>query len=658
MLPTWNGFNSLLLECLIERLTEYSRKGHTEGLLEGFRARRDLTGFFAPDFQAQLMEEEIGADYFDVWQSLDTGVCGPVHTALAELAARGRLAAIITTNFDRLIETAFEKQGQPFRVLHDAASFEKLVTALQDKPTPLPIIKIHGSIEDTASLVDTLRQRLAGRPAALNESLQLLLRKHAWLYLGFSGADFSYEPHYLGVLDAAPDAKGFVFLSRPGSKVQPGVQQIAEAYGAIKASIVEGDLSNWLTHAFQLPASAASPPTDDPTAAVKERIRAWVDTLGPMAVVNIVCAMLKSAGAEHAAFWLMRKTWKTYRTTEDTEGKSYWRYQYNYGMSLLDVGLITNPVALADDKSNFWEWKTHADQNAFEFLGRSYMQGKLLTGGAYLASLMAYRGQIGHAIALAYEVSDEAHKKEAWLESFDIAIACSVIYDIAQLFSAPARELIWLIAKAKELGDEPRRALMLAQLGRLLTYTRHFPEADTNLREAERIGRRLDLKKVLVATRAARGLWLADSKTSLTEGVETLKTLADEMRAFDDQALVTKVDLGSPDMKSTALSGRQPLRCRVLMDLTRAAYFADNADLVNSSLDQLDELTVEHFPGYIPEYYLLHAQCLSGQGPPELIADLLRRAREVGRSCGNPSIDGIVDYAQKKLGVSAAAADD
>jgi hypothetical protein len=50
-----------------------------------FRERRDRTDFLAPDFQAQLMEEEVGTDYFNVWQSLETSVFGPAHANLDEL---------------------------------------------------------------------------------------------------------------------------------------------------------------------------------------------------------------------------------------------------------------------------------------------------------------------------------------------------------------------------------------------------------------------------------------------------------------------------------------------------------------------------------------------------------------------------------------------
>ena len=157
--------------------------------------------------------------------------------------------------------------------------------------------------------------------------------------------------------------------------------------------------------------------------------------------------MLKSAGLEHEAFWLLRKTFRSYRTPDDREAKSYQRYNYNYGVSLLESGLISNPIIQAEDNSNLLEWKTHADQNAFEFLARSYMEGHLLVAGGQLASVMAYRGEVGRAIDLTAEmtgaaltaaVTDGAVRPQAWLDVCDIAIASVVIYDIVQSYTEPA----------------------------------------------------------------------------------------------------------------------------------------------------------------------------------------------------------------------------
>jgi hypothetical protein len=88
---------------------------------------------------------------------------------------------------------------------------------------------------------------------------------------------------------------------------------------------------------------------------VKPKVRRWVDGLGPVAVVNILCSLLKTAGMEADAHWLLRKPWKSYRTPDDTRGPSYARYNYNYGLSLLESGFLSNPIPLAPDGSNLPE---------------------------------------------------------------------------------------------------------------------------------------------------------------------------------------------------------------------------------------------------------------------------------------------------------------
>ncbi len=643
-LPTWNGFNNLALETLLDVLNEYTEgREHTEHILARLRERRDKTMFFAPDFQAQLMEDEIGSRYFSIWQSIDTDTYGPAHAGLAELAGRGQLAAIVTTNFDRLIELALRARGQDYRVYHDIAGFAERA---KSDGGPLPVVKIHGSIEDSASLVDTLRQRVAGRPAALQALLQSLLRRHPWLFVGFSGADFSYDPHYLGILDSAPEAKGFVFLTRPGKEVQPGVRQIADAYRPAKAAIVEGEIVEWLQTEFALPpvqSSDASAASTDPTPAIRKRIRDWAADLGPMSVVNIVYAMLRSAGYERDAFGLMRDVWKRFRTADDTESKAYHRYNYNYGVSLLDVGWISNPVALAKDGSNVMDWKTHADDNGFEYLARSYTEGKLLASGGVLASLMAYRGEVGRALALAREVTDVAFKQEAWLDLCDIAVASMTIYDIVHIFGPGAQQLLLCAQKAKTLGDEPRRAALLARAGRLLTYSKKFSEAEAALNEAQAIATRLDLQRLLLTIRAARALWQAESGASTQEAQRELLDVVEIMHAVDSVPLVTKVD--ALTSTSTVQYGRRPELCRILLDLVFVAIANGDGKVVNTTLDELDELTTGYFPGYLVDYYVTYAGALRrAEGDNEArAADLMQRALEFGKKSGNP-------WAQQVLG--------
>ena len=657
-LPTWTQFNNMLLECLCERLAEYSRNRQpTDAMISLFRTRRDETHFFTPDFQAQLMEEEVGSDYFRVWQSLETDVYGPVHEGLAELASQGRLAAIITTNFDRLIETALLERGKAFQVFYDKKTFEALEVLGDEKNAVLPVIKIHGSIEDAESLIDTLRQRVVGRPESLMKVLQVLLRKYPWLYLGFSGADFSYDPHYLGILDSAVDAKGFVFLARQGMKVQEGVSRLAQVYGMEKASIIYGDLSHWLSQAFKLSALKSASvdaiaTENDIVLRVRNKMQQWTKDLGSMAVVNILQSMLKSSGMETQSLWLLRKTWKSYRMPDDTKGPSYDRYNFNYGMSLLEAGFIRNPISLAEDMNNLIEWQKHADQNAYEFFARSYTSGKLLVAGAQLASVLAYRGEVGKAIALTSTVTDEALARNNKLDLCDVANASVVIYDIVRLFDPAAVQLRHCVEITKLLGDEIRRAMLCAQLGRFLTYGGHFNEADEFLKEAERIGSRLALEPVLLASQAARGRWLSDSGKSDESAVQMLSDVVSAIKALDEEPLFAKVDLLQPESPPTMVKGRHPTICRALLDLNRAARFAGDEKIMNQTLDELDVLATEIFLGYCPHYYLAYAECILAYGAPDqrdLMADLIRRAREIGELSKNPWVAQAADNIEKQI---------
>jgi tetratricopeptide (TPR) repeat protein len=482
---------------------------------------------------------------------------------------------------------------------------------------------------------------MAGRPQSLNAALGQLLRRYRWLFLGFSGADFSYDEHYLGVLDAAADSPGFVFVARDVQRVEPGIVKIRDAYGTNKASIVGGDLAaGWVESAFGLPDPVVpfeDIGEDNAKQRLRQRIDAWVATLGPVACVNIVHAILKSVGLDVDAHWLMRKTWRTYRSPEETRGKSYGRYNYNYGLSLLQVGFIMNPVTLAEDMSNLLDWKEAADQNAVAFLSRAWKGGQLAAGGA-LGEALAYRGELARAVGVLVEASEQATDDP--LAYCDIANAGMVVYDLIQTFSLPAIHLRHCIEIARKAGDEPRRALLSANLGRVLTYSGQFAEADQFISEAERISQRLDLRPTLQVCAGVRGLWLADSGRSEAQAVEVLRDLADELAAQDQQPIFHKLDIAQPGATPVAIKGRNPQRCRVLLDLNRAALLHGDAVQINRSLDELDELTAEAFVGYYPHYCLTYAQCLlsGAEGDPmPRVTDLLSRARKVGTE--NPWVE-------------------
>lgn len=120
----------------------------------------------------------------------------PGRRALRELAARlpGQLL-IITVNFDQLVETDLGVDCSVyFRPEHFKDRLEDLTGYLRgDSSRPLPILKLHGSIQDPDSLIATVDKTSAGLHedvrSALDEILQVADAPITWVWVGCSMRD-------------------------------------------------------------------------------------------------------------------------------------------------------------------------------------------------------------------------------------------------------------------------------------------------------------------------------------------------------------------------------------------------------------------------------------------------------------------------------------
>ncbi len=73
-LPGWFKINQMIVEALCLRIESYlGRKGYLDQIRVSIDQRRDNRKF-PPDYQAQLLEEYAGPDYFRALQSLDVNV--------------------------------------------------------------------------------------------------------------------------------------------------------------------------------------------------------------------------------------------------------------------------------------------------------------------------------------------------------------------------------------------------------------------------------------------------------------------------------------------------------------------------------------------------------------------------------------------------------
>lgn len=138
----------------------------------------------------QLLQD----DYEEQWQDLITAEYGKaaepsaLHRSLMTLKQR----LILTTNFDKLIESAWSQYmsagSRSFKVI--STIDEGVFRVLKDYETPY-LIKIHGSVDNTASLVFSRSEyiRLAFGNVRYSSFLDALLLNYTVLFVGFSMDD-------------------------------------------------------------------------------------------------------------------------------------------------------------------------------------------------------------------------------------------------------------------------------------------------------------------------------------------------------------------------------------------------------------------------------------------------------------------------------------
>jgi hypothetical protein len=105
------------------------------------------------------------------------------HTAIAELAALGRIRVILTTNFDRLTESALEAAGVSHQVVATADAVAGMTPLAHANVT---VVKLHGDYLDTR-IKNTVAE-LEVYDASLNRLLDQILDEYGLVVCGWSAA--------------------------------------------------------------------------------------------------------------------------------------------------------------------------------------------------------------------------------------------------------------------------------------------------------------------------------------------------------------------------------------------------------------------------------------------------------------------------------------
>jgi tetratricopeptide (TPR) repeat protein len=323
-LPSWRDVNRIVVRSLAAQAAEAIGEPLASKGADLILARHQQEKL-PPEYQAQVLAELLHSRYFDVLRHLDSDRPNANHLAIAWLAKLGRVCAVVTTNFDRLIEAAFAAVDVPLERHFQPAHFRTLAGDLgrfERQDGVCQLLKLHGSVDDATTLIDTLAQRKQGFAAPVLDSVRYLLRNGHWLFLGFSGLDLEADANYLALAQEAPTAKGFVWLVREGTSPTPAVTKLKDRYGE-RGEIVTGNLPAWLLEL----ASALSPeprewierravesqplPGVSSTGALEHAAAAWATGLRPricaMAVAFVVMACAEPQTAVSLVEALMRE---------------------------------------------------------------------------------------------------------------------------------------------------------------------------------------------------------------------------------------------------------------------------------------------------------------------------------------------------------------
>lgn len=172
-----------------------------------------------------IVSQGAGKSYFPLLKLLNGSIPNANHSALTEMARLGKLNAIITTNFDTLIETAFQDEAVP---LYTAVQSQNYYEASQISACKL--FKIHGSVHDEVSLIDTISQKVVGLSLEKRLVLENIFSSSNIFVIGFSGADLDFDLDYIPLSKAIQRGSQLTWVVHLNAAPNPNVLELQRRY--------------------------------------------------------------------------------------------------------------------------------------------------------------------------------------------------------------------------------------------------------------------------------------------------------------------------------------------------------------------------------------------------------------------------------------------
>jgi len=181
-----------------------------------------------PELLCQVLYNNTLGDFFGFIDVLYMGQPNANHYSIANMTDKYTIPLILTTNFDVYIEETLSLMGS--HRLHVGSAPRRLRDSLKSVASlkgETHVVKVHGSLDDRASIVLTLRQAGLKLKDDLADIIGNALAYHTVLVVGYSGNDDDVFPVFM---NSAAEAKNvFWVLWEDKQSITPNIRAFDKA---------------------------------------------------------------------------------------------------------------------------------------------------------------------------------------------------------------------------------------------------------------------------------------------------------------------------------------------------------------------------------------------------------------------------------------------
>lgn len=380
-LPDGNMLKRYVVEALckdvdyLQQFSDYQTIDVNNSSQNLFKCMQELM----PEVIFQVMQDIIGAYAIKALKFCDRANYNFNHKTLARILKRNRelrrKSIIITTNFDHLLEDALNEIGlnEPDDFLIHIANDDFLFSDAE----LIDIFKLHGTVQDDASIITTLSAIGLRLPDKKAHVLKTVLEKCMVFFVGYSGYDLDIYPIINGC-----DCKDIYWLMKPGAGITLQSSNLVKKFNA---KIYKTDLNEMfirLSEKFGFSIQDERPGKDDRF--VHEYLSEWSKEIAISDRVHIIANIMRHIGQPNRSIDLLEKMRTLHENADPLKRTKY----------LTDLGAVYTDV-------NNWQ---KAEEAYNECLGIAEDNGMIVSKGISMSGLayISYKRDMWNKAAALY----------------------------------------------------------------------------------------------------------------------------------------------------------------------------------------------------------------------------------------------------------------